>query len=64
MMSMQEKNLVYYHDGVVDVGIIVVSLFNNPLQEEAARFIADVMLQKKKSSYTSHNYYRGVSHSH
>ena len=49
-MSMQEKNLVYYHDGVVDVGIIVVSLFNNPLQEEATRFIADVMLQKRRAA--------------
>jgi hypothetical protein len=26
-MNTQEKNLVYYHDGVVDVGIIVVSLY-------------------------------------
>jgi len=55
MMNTQEKNLVYYHDGVVDVGIIVVSfivslylIFSNPLQKEATRFIADAILQIRK----------------
>lgn len=45
---MLRESSVYYPEGVVDVGIIVVSLFENPLQKKALEFLSDVLLQKKR----------------
>ena len=40
----------FYPEGVVDVGILVVSLFRNPLQEAAADFLASVLLQRRRAA--------------
>lgn len=37
-----------YPEGVIDVGIIVVSLFDNPLKARAVEFLADVMRQRRR----------------
>jgi predicted nucleic acid-binding protein len=39
-----------YPDGVVDVGIIVSTCFENPLKEHSAAFLADVLIQRKKAA--------------
>ena len=41
---------VYYPEGVVDVGIIVVSLFKNPLQERAVELLSHILLQRKRAT--------------
>ncbi|MCS7367060.1 MAG: PIN domain-containing protein [archaeon YNP-WB-062] len=38
----------YYPEGVIDVSVIVVSLFRNPLQEVAVNFLSEVLLQRKR----------------
>jgi predicted nucleic acid-binding protein len=47
---MLEGSSAYYPDGVIDVGVIVVSLFENPLRGEAVRFLSDVLLQRKRAT--------------
>jgi len=39
-----------YPDGVVDVGIIVPTCFENPLKEHSTAFLADVLTQRKKAA--------------
>ena len=39
-----------YPDGVVDVGIIVPTCFENPLKEHSTAFLADVLNQRKKAA--------------
>jgi len=46
-MSMLRESLAY-PEGVIDVGIIVVTLFDNPLRTEALKFIAEILKQKRK----------------
>jgi predicted nucleic acid-binding protein len=48
---MQEENLVFHPDieGILDVGVIVPSCFENPLKEESARFLQDVLVGRKKA---------------
>ena len=46
-MSTPGKNSAYA-DGVVDVGIVVPTCFDNPLKEHGTAFLADVLTQKKK----------------
>jgi predicted nucleic acid-binding protein len=45
---MLRESSVYYPEGIIDVGIIVVSLFKNPLQKKSLEFLSDVLLQKKR----------------
>lgn len=45
---MLRRNSGYYPEGVVDVGIIVISLFENPLQEKAVEFLSDVLIQRRR----------------
>jgi hypothetical protein len=40
----------YHPDGVIDVGIIVVSIFKNPLREEAVKFLRDVLLRRRRAA--------------
>jgi predicted nucleic acid-binding protein len=47
---MLRRNSGYYPEGVIDVGIIVVSLFKNPLQERAVEFLSDVLIQRRRIS--------------
>jgi len=47
---MLRESSVYYPDGVIDAGIVVVSLFKNPLQEKAVEFLLDVLLQRKRAT--------------
>jgi predicted nucleic acid-binding protein len=47
---MLKESSAYYPEGVVDVGILVVSLFKNPLQEAALNFLADVLLQRRRAA--------------
>jgi len=42
--------LAYYPDGVVDVCIIVVSLFKNPLREKAVELLSDILLQRRRAA--------------
>ena len=44
---MQEENSVY--EGVLDVGIVVPSCFENPLKEESVAFLEEVLLMKRKA---------------
>ena len=37
-----------YPEGVVDVGILVVALFDNPLKPEAVKFLADVLRFRRR----------------
>src|SRR5208283_2160471 len=49
---MQEESLEYDQrdvEGVVDVGIVVPSCFENPLKEESVNFLQDVLLGRKKA---------------
>ena len=39
-----------YPDGVVDVGILVPTCFENPLKEHSTTFIADVLTGKKRAA--------------
>ncbi|MCW4048927.1 MAG: hypothetical protein NWE89_04240 [Candidatus Bathyarchaeota archaeon] len=39
-----------YTDGVVDVGILVPTCFDNPLKEHSTAFLADVLTQKKQAA--------------
>ncbi|MCX8204444.1 MAG: PIN domain-containing protein [Candidatus Nezhaarchaeota archaeon] len=39
-----------YPEGVVDVGIVVVSLFDNPLKPRAIEFMADVLKQRRRAA--------------
>jgi predicted nucleic acid-binding protein len=39
-----------YPDGVVDVGILVPTCFENPLKEQSTTFIADVLTGKKRAA--------------
>jgi len=39
-----------YTDGVVDVGILVPTCFDNPLKEHSTAFLADVLTQKKQAT--------------
>jgi predicted nucleic acid-binding protein len=39
-----------YPDGVVDVGIIVPSCFENPLKEQSTVFLADVLSQSRRAA--------------
>jgi predicted nucleic acid-binding protein len=39
-----------YTDGVVDVGIVVPTCFDNPLKEHCTAFLADVLTQKKQAA--------------
>ncbi|MEM1610658.1 MAG: PIN domain-containing protein [Sulfolobales archaeon] len=45
---MPRRNSGYYPEGVVDVGVIVVSLFENPLKEKAVEFLSDVLIQRRR----------------
>jgi predicted nucleic acid-binding protein len=45
---MHEESLVY--DGIVDVSILVVSHFNNPLRKAAIGFLKDVLLMRRKAA--------------
>jgi len=47
---MRGGSSAYYPEGIVDVGVLLVSLFRNPLQEAAVGFLADVPLQKKRAA--------------
>jgi predicted nucleic acid-binding protein len=47
---MRGGSSAYYPEGVVDVGVLVVSLFKNPLQEAAVNFLADVLLQRRRAA--------------
>ncbi|MCS7369578.1 MAG: PIN domain-containing protein [archaeon GBS-70-058] len=47
---MLRGNSVYYPEGIIDVGIVVVSLFKNPLQERAVDFLSEVLLQRKRTA--------------
>jgi len=40
----------YHPDGIVDVSIIVVSLFRNPLEEEAVKFLPGVLIRKRRAA--------------
>jgi len=40
----------YHPDGVIDVGIIVVSIFKNPLREGAVKFLRDVLLRRRRAA--------------
>jgi predicted nucleic acid-binding protein len=44
---MQEENLDY--EGVIDVGILVPSCFENPLKEESISFLEEALLGRKKT---------------
>ena len=44
---MQEENSVY--EGVIDVGVLVPSCFENPLREESVSFLNDVLLLRRKA---------------
>ena len=44
--SMLGENSAYYPDGVVDICIIVVSLFYNPLYELAVEFISKILARE------------------
>ncbi|MBS7248368.1 MAG: type II toxin-antitoxin system VapC family toxin [Candidatus Jordarchaeales archaeon] len=46
---MQNGNSVY-NEGIVDVGILVVAIFENPLKEQAVKFLSDVLRQKKRAA--------------
>ena len=37
-----------YPEGIVDVGIVVVALFDDPLKAEAVRFLADVLRFRRR----------------
>jgi len=37
-----------YQEGVLDVGIIVIALFDNPLKIEAIKFLADILRFRRK----------------
>ena len=39
-----------YPNGVVDVGIVVPTCFDNPLKEHSTAFLADVLTQKKQAA--------------
>lgn len=39
-----------YPDGVVDVGVLVPTCFENPLKEHATTFIADVLTGRKRAA--------------
>ena len=43
---MLEESLVY--EGIVDVGILVPSCFDNPLREESVNFLNDALLLQRK----------------
>ncbi|NHW44176.1 MAG: hypothetical protein HA491_00280 [Candidatus Verstraetearchaeota archaeon] len=47
---MSEGSSACYPEGVVDVSIIVVSLFRNPLEEEAVKFLRDVLSRRTKAA--------------
>ena len=47
---MSEGSSAYCPEGVVDVSIIVVSLFRNPLEEEAVKFLRDVLSRRTKAA--------------
>lgn len=47
---MLRESSAYYPEGVVDVGVLVVSLFRNPLQDAAADFLASVLLQRRRAA--------------
>lgn len=47
---MLRRSSGYHPDGIVDVSIIVVSLFRNPLEEEAVKFLTDVLLRKRRAA--------------
>jgi predicted nucleic acid-binding protein len=47
---MSEGSSAYCPEGVVDVSIIVVSLFRNPLGEEAVKFLRDVLSRRTKAA--------------
>ena len=47
---MPEGSSAYHPEGVVDVSIIVVSLFRNPLEEEAVKFLRDVLSRRTKAA--------------
>jgi len=44
------ENSAYHPDGVVDVGILVVTLFKNPLRDRAVKFLSDVLSWKKRAA--------------
>ena len=46
-MNMLEESLVY-PEGVVDVSIIIVTCFNNPLKEYGITFLYDILTQKRR----------------
>ncbi|MEM2195223.1 MAG: PIN domain-containing protein [Candidatus Methanomethylicia archaeon] len=46
-MNMLRGSLAYL-EGVADVSIIVVTLFNNPLKNWAVEFLADILKQKRR----------------
>jgi hypothetical protein len=50
MKNMSEGSSAYCPEGVVDVSIIVVSLFRNPLGEEAVKFLRDVLSRRTKAA--------------
>ena len=45
---MRGESLVYYPEGDVDVGVIVVSVFRSPLQEVAVEFLSNVLSQRAR----------------
>jgi predicted nucleic acid-binding protein len=47
-MNMHGENSVY--EGIVDVSIIVVSHFENPLKETAIAFLKDILLMHRKAA--------------
>ena len=47
VMNMSERNLDSI-SGVVDVGIIVISHFDNPIKVDALEFLRRVLRQKQK----------------
>ena len=47
---MPRESSVYYPEGVIDVGIVVVSLFKNPLRKRAVDLLSDVLLQRKRAA--------------
>ncbi|MEM2842202.1 MAG: hypothetical protein QW201_02755 [Thermoproteota archaeon] len=48
MTTLKESSA--YPEGIVDVGIIAVACFNNPLKEHGVNFLTDVLMQRRRAA--------------
>lgn len=48
MTTLKESSA--YPEGIVDVGIIAVACFKNPLKEHSINFLADILMQRKRAA--------------